>query len=96
MLQTSKPNAVVFDGRTKKGRFVRDARARLAAQVGGEPSATQAVLIERASMLLLHLKLVDERVAAGGSVDGVDGREYRAWSNVLSRTLRDLGIRGVA
>jgi hypothetical protein len=83
------------DGRTKAARFLRETRRQLTAHVGGTPSATQSVLIERAAMLRLHLAQLDEKaLAAGGSLTDHDSRQYLAWSNSLDRAMRTLGIHG--
>ncbi len=85
-----------MDGRTREARLMRDFRARLVVHVGGRPSATQSALIDRAMWLALHVAQLDERTAAGGAMTEHDSRTYLAWSNSLTRTLRELGTEGAA
>lgn len=84
-----------MDGRTREARFLRETRKLLIAHLGGKPSATQAVLIERAAMLRLHLAQLDEKAfREGSSLTGFDQRQYLAWSNSLDRAMRTLGLQG--
>lgn len=84
------------DGRTREGRLARQARADLTAHVGGRPSAVQRVLIDRAVQLTLHVARLDIRLAERGEMSEHAAREYLAWSNTLTRTLRELGLRPAA
>ena len=89
----SRPDRLAkLDRRTRESRLMQSVVRDLTKHVGGKPSATQSALIERAAMLTLHLALMDARLAERG--DGPserDSRQYLAWSNSLSRLLRDLG-----
>jgi hypothetical protein len=78
--------------RTIEGRLIRDVRADLIKHVGGKPSATQRVLIERAVMLTVQLGRMDARSLADGVMSDHASREYLAWSNTLTRTMRALGL----
>ena len=92
----SRPESLAnISGRTREGRIVRGVRAELTAHLGGRPSATQRVLIERAAMLTLRIALMDARATRGGMSER-DGREYLAWTNTLTRLMRQLGLKGVA
>ena len=52
----SKPATLAkLDGRTREARLMRDTRAALTRHVGGSPSATQRMLVERAATLSLHV-----------------------------------------
>jgi hypothetical protein len=51
--------------------------------------------IDRASWLALRVEQFDERLAAG-TLSERDGRQYLAWSNALTRTLRAIGSMPVA
>jgi hypothetical protein len=82
-----------LDGRTREAALLRRVRTELTAHCGGNPSATQAALIERCAWLTLHLALMDKRTAEQRDLSERDGRQYLAWSNALSRTLRGLGLR---
>jgi hypothetical protein len=84
-----------LDGRTKEGRLLRDVRSELVSHVGGRPSATQKALIERAVWLSLHVAQIDARMADGRALTEHDSRTYLAWSNTLTRTLRQLGLKGI-
>jgi hypothetical protein len=85
---------VRLDGRSREARLMRTVRAELTAHVGGSPSATQRALIERAAWLSLHVAKIEARTAEGGGFSEADSRQYLAWSNSLTRTLRALGIEG--
>jgi hypothetical protein len=84
-----------LDGRTQEGRLIRDTRSALVAHVGGQPSTTQAMLIERAVQLTLRIAAMDRKFAESGQTEH-DSRTYLAWSACLSRALRDLGLKGPA
>jgi hypothetical protein len=85
-----------LDGRTREAHLLRRVRAELVAHVGGNPSATQTALIERAAMLTLHVAMLDARMLKTGSMSEHDSKTYLAWSGSLSRALRDLGLKGAA
>lgn len=90
----SRPNRLRnLDGRTIEGRKLRTVRDELIAHVGGEPSAVQLAMIDRAAMLSLHVAQLDAKInKAGGVFTEHDSRTYLAWSNSLRIILRDLGI----
>lgn len=81
------------DGRSREGRFLAAARAELVAHVGGEPSATQRITIDRCVWLRLHLLLLDEKLAGGSLLSDHDRRSYAAFSNALVRAMRELGLK---
>ena len=81
-----------LDGRTRESRLMRRLRADLAAHVGGQPSATQRVLIERAVQLSLQVALME----AKPTLTDHDGRQYITWTNALTRLMRQMGMKGVA
>ncbi len=74
---------------------MRQTRKELVAHVGGQPSATQRVMIERAVQLTLQIALLDAKHCDGGLSEH-DGRAYLAWTNTLTRLMRQLGMQGVA
>ena len=80
-----------LDQRKREARLMRETKAALLAHVGGSPSATQAVLIDRAVMLTLQLALMDAKQAAG-TMTQHDGRQYLAWCNTLTRLMRQMGL----
>jgi hypothetical protein len=50
------------------------------------------MLIERAAWLCLHLALMDARADERGELlSERDNRQYLAWSNALTRLMRQLG-----
>ena len=93
----SRPSVLAkLDGRTREARLLAEVRADLTAHVGGNPSATQARMIERAAWLSLHVAQIDAKAAAGGALTDHDCRTYLAWSNTLTKLLRHLGMEGAA
>jgi len=82
-----------LDQRTREARLMRETEAALIAHVGGKPSATQKVLIERAVRLTLQLAMMDAK-QAGSSLTEHDGRQYLAWTNTITRLMRQLGLAG--
>ena len=71
---------------------MRETRAELVAHVGGNPSAVQAAMIERACQLTLRIVAMDRKFAETGAQTDHDSRTYLAWSNSLTRTLAQLGV----
>jgi hypothetical protein len=84
------------DGRTREARLMRDTRAALTAHVGGNPSVTQRLLIDRAVQLTIRVATMDRKFAETEVQTEHDSRTYLAWTGSLSRILRDLGLQGVA
>ena len=84
-----------LDGRTREARLMRGTRAALIAHVGGKPSVVQQTLIERACQLQIRIAMMDRAFADGGEQTEHDSRTYLAWSNSLTRTLRELGVKAV-
>jgi hypothetical protein len=92
----SHPDALSkMDGRTWEAKLLRQVRHNLIAQLGGSPSAAQRALIDQASWLTLHLEQINRRTAEGKAMTEHDSRQYLAWTNTLSRTVRHLGLKGV-
>lgn len=90
----SRPQALQrLDGRTREARLLRQVRKELTEHVGGKPSATQRALIDRAAWLSLRVAQLDGKTAEGGQMTEHDARTYLAWSNTLTRTLRQLGTK---
>ena len=79
------------DGRTREAHLLRQVRSELTAHVGGKPSATQRMLIERAAVLALRVGMLDRKIMDDGMAEHAS-RTYLAWSNSLTRTLRELGL----
>lgn len=82
-----------LDQRSSDGRFLKRLRADLARHVGGSPSTTQRLLIDRAAMLSLRLAKLDEKMVLGEGLTDHDTGVYLAWSNALARTLKALGLK---
>jgi hypothetical protein len=80
------------DGRCAEARLLRKTRAGFVAHLGGKPSATQAALIDRASMLTVHLARMDAKARETGEFSDHAGRQYLAWSSALARLVRQLGM----
>jgi hypothetical protein len=70
-------------------RLVRDELIR---HVGGSPSFTQRLLIERAVILSLRVAQIDKRILAGEALTTHDSNYALAWNNSLRRTLVALGL----
>jgi hypothetical protein len=75
---------------------MRGTRAALIAHVGGKPSAVQQTLIERACQLQIRIAMMDRDFADSGVQTDHDSRTYLAWSNSLTRTMRELGVKAVS
>jgi hypothetical protein len=80
-----------LDKRSREGVYLRRKRAELIAHCGGQPSAIQLMLIERASWLSLKVAMLDARLAMDAMTDH-DTAYYIAWVRSLVRVLRELGI----
>jgi hypothetical protein len=65
----------------------------LVEHVGGQPSATQRGLIERAVWLSFRVAQLDAKMVRSASFTEHDSRTYLAWSNALGRCLRELGLK---
>ena len=57
-------------------------------EIVGNPNAIQKQLIERCVRLSMAVELLDEKLLTNGHLSDRDQRQYLAWSNSLSRTLR--------
>jgi hypothetical protein len=72
---------------------MRQVRAELTHDIGGNPTAVQRALIERAAWLSLRLAQLDHKIAAGGTdFTQVDSAVYLGWHNSYCRTVARLGI----
>ena len=82
-----------LDQRTREAKLLREMRDDLIAHVGGNPTATQRALIERAAQLNLRIQLMDQEFAEANTIMGDhQTRSYLAWTNTLARTLARLGM----
>jgi hypothetical protein len=80
------------DGRSKEGKFLRRVEGELVAQLGGEPSFAQRLLIRRAARSLLQLELLDEKLSTG-SWTAHDCRTQGGLNNAVRLALRELGLK---
>ncbi len=93
----SRPPALAkLDHRTREAKFMAARRAELMAHVGGKPSATQRIMIERAVWLSLQVALLDVKQAEGEAFTQHDSNAYLAWTGALTRLMRHLGMKGEA
>src|SRR5262249_49763616 len=81
-----------LDGRTREAALMRRVRAELTAHVGGEPTVTQRLLIERAAILSLRVAQLDARILTGELLTQHDNQHGLAWNNALRRTVVALGL----
>ena len=81
-----------IDGRSREGKFLRKCEAELLAQVGGEPSFTQRLLIRRIARAMLKLEMFDAKLSGDTWTDH-DARTYGGLSNALRLMLRELGLK---
>ena len=82
----------LVDGRSTTGRFIRNLEAELIAHVGGSPTITQKLLIDRIIRLRLQLDALDEKLASG-AWSGHDARTYGGILNAHRLALRELGMK---
>ena len=80
------------DGRSTLGRFIRHLEAELVAHVGGCPTITQRLLIERLIKTHVQLDLLDEKLGRGDWTAN-DSRTYGGLQNAMRLTTRELGLR---
>ena len=79
------------DGRSAEGRFIRDLERQLVDHVGGSPSVTQRLLIERIIKIKLQLDELDGKLTSGDWT-AHDQRTYGALLNAQRLCLRELGL----
>jgi hypothetical protein len=79
------------DGRSAEGRFIRDLERQLVDHVGGSPSVTQRLLIERIIKIKLQLDGLDDKLTSGDWT-AHDQRTYGALLNAQRLCLRELGL----
>jgi hypothetical protein len=81
-----------LDGRTREAVLMRRVRDELTRHVGGNPSVTQRLLIDRAAVLSLRVAQIDQKILAGEPLTLHDSNFALAWNNALRRTLVQLGV----
>jgi hypothetical protein len=75
---------------------MRDTRTALIAHVGGNPSVTQELRIDRAVQLIVRMAAMDRKFVETEVQTEHDSRTYLAWTGRLLRILRDLGLEAAA
>jgi hypothetical protein len=91
----SRPPAFAkLDKRTREAGFMAWVRHDLTEHIGGNPSVTQRMLIDRAAILSLRLAKLDQKIIADESFTLHDNNHAIAWSNALTRVLVALGVHG--
>src|ERR1700686_337783 len=70
-----------LDGRTKEAMLMRRVRAELLAHIGGNPTVTQRLLIDRAAILTLKAAQIDLKILAGEELTTHDNQHALAWMN---------------
>ena len=91
-----RPAHTALDGRTWEYLLLQRTRADLAQHLGGSPSIAQRVLIERAAWLVVYLAQQDAKAKTGELMSEHAARQYLAWTNALTRLMRQLGLQGKA
>jgi hypothetical protein len=89
-LYPSKPLAKI-DRRRIEYRILREVREALVKHCGGNPSPTQAVIIERVAWLSLRCSQIDRKVIEGTLTD-YDAKSALAWSPAIQRSCKLLGL----
>ena len=93
----SRPDKLqIVDGRLAEAKLMARVRAELTQHLGGKPSATQRILIDRAAAPSLRIHLMDRESARSGGMSERNGRQYLAWSNSLTRVLNQIGLKSAA
>jgi hypothetical protein len=93
----SRPDKLqIVDGRLAEAKLMASVRAEVTQHLGGKPSATQKILIDRAAALSLRVHLMDRESARSGGMSERNGRQYQAGSNSLTRVLNQIGFKAVA
>jgi hypothetical protein len=90
----SRPHVLTkLDGRTREAQLMQQVREDLTSHCGGNPSVTQRLLIDRASILTLKVAQIDRKILTGESLTLHDSNYALAWNNALRRTLTALGVK---
>jgi hypothetical protein len=84
----------VLDGRRAEARRMKETRQELTQHLGGSPSVTQRLMIDRIATMMLRMELMDREAFNGTPMSDRDQRAYLGWANSVSRMLRHLGLKG--
>jgi hypothetical protein len=80
-----------IDGRSNVGRFIRDLESQLVAHVGGHPTITQHLMIDRLIRCTLQLDQLDDKLLGKNWTD-LDVRTYGGLINRQRLLARELGL----
>ena len=83
------------NGNTREGRFVKAMERELLAQIGGEPTFTQRLLIRRVTKMMALAERLDEKLTTGDTWTPHDARTFGGLNNAIRVALRDLGLKPV-
>ncbi len=81
-----------LDRRSKVGRLFRTTVNDLSAQIGGDPSPAQALLIQAAALKAARLYLLSEKLLNGGDLSEGSDHSALAWLNSMRLDLSALGL----
>ena len=79
------------NGNNAEGRFLRRCEKELIAEISGNPTFSQMLMIKRCSMAMLRLQLLDEKMASGNWTDH-DGRVFGGLNNAVRLFLKEIGL----
>lgn len=82
-----------IDGRTRDGKFIRRCEAELLAQIEGDPSFTQRLLVRRVAKMMFVAERLDEKLTGADNWTPHDCRTFGALNTAIARALRDLGLK---
>jgi hypothetical protein len=77
------------NGNSAEGRFLARCERELIAEIGGNPTFSQTLLIKRCSMAMLRLQLLDEKASRGDWTDH-DARTFGGLNNAVRLLLREI------
>jgi hypothetical protein len=80
-----------IDGRSNVGRFIRDLEAQLISHVGGHPTITQQLLIDRLVRCTIQLDQLDDKLLGKNWTD-LDSRTYGGLINRQRLLAREIGL----
>ena len=86
----------LLDGRRAEAKLMREVRDDLTAHIGGKPTVTQRMLVNRAAVLSLRIHLLDRLTLSDAGLSEKNAREAVCWENALRRTLIALGTKSAA
>jgi len=82
----------MLDLRTQEGRYARDIRDGIAADLGGAPNAAQQLLCQMFALKVLRVQLLVKTILSGESVNRHTENYCLAWMNSARRDLETLNV----